>query len=391
MFCFCPTAARHTVGLTHGYVACNSSSYHKLHGRGHNSPVMPVMLGGMVRQPGHCSVQRATSVASLWSVAAAECFTTAMMFNLYEVLPAVRQSSHHSCTALHTMCLSAVWPTPWVLRARHLQIDALQQEIDACVKAAFENITVTLPAEQQPDGEQQPQQEQTYTFKDLNDAAFAVLGRDNPKLLMALLEAAQSADKAAWTAFQADIQTLKLKRQRLTGQLADARSLLDAAEREASKRQGLAAAADTDGRPITPLTTNTAVRPVRIVLICGFESFNVALYNAAAKRLAGLAPHIQLRVFSDRDISTRREAVAGALAGADCFFGSLLFDYDTVEWLREQIKAVPVVLVFESALELMGMTRLGTFTMDPSGKACAAVQCCPEALCWLLVADASSC
>lgn len=54
-------------------------------------------------------------------------------------------------------------------------------------------------------------------------------------------------------------------------------------------------------------------------------------------------------------------------AGADCFFGSLLFDYDTVEWLRAQLTNVPVVLVFESALELMGQTRIGSFTMDPSG------------------------
>jgi len=101
--------------------------------------------------------------------------------------------------------------------------------------------------------------------------------------------------------------------------------------------------------------------------VCGFESFNVALYTAAAKRLAALAPHIQLKVFSDRDIAARKNEVAAALVGADCFFGSLLFDYDTVEWLKEQLTGVPVILVFESALELMGMTRIGTFAMDPSG------------------------
>jgi len=37
-----------------------------------------------------------------------------------------------------------------------------------------------------------------------------------------------------------------------------------------------------------------------------------------------------------------------------------------VEWLRERIQRVPVRLVFESALELMGTTQLGSF------KACAA-------------------
>ncbi|WIA16841.1 hypothetical protein OEZ85_013777 [Tetradesmus obliquus] len=256
------------------------------------------------------------------------------------------------------------------------QLASLQQEIDACVNSAFRNITITLPAEPAAaaTGDEQ-QQQQTHAFADIDDAAFAALGRDSPQLLMALLEAAQAADKAAWTAFQADLQTLKLKRQRLAGQLADARALLDAAQREASKRQGLgaasgaAAAFDAETAGMAPLrTTGAPVRTVRIVLVCGFESFNVALYNAAAKRLAALAPHIQLKVFSDRDIATRREAVAAALAGADCFFGSLLFDYDTVEWLRAQLTNVPVVLVFESALELMGQTRIGSFTMDPSGK-----------------------
>lgn len=38
-----------------------------------------------------------------------------------------------------------------------------------------------------------------------------------------------------------------------------------------------------------------------------------------------------------------------------------------MEWLRGQLAGVPVVLVFESALELMGTTRLGSFEMDPSG------------------------
>jgi hypothetical protein len=31
-----------------------------------------------------------------------------------------------------------------------------------------------------------------------------------------------------------------------------------------------------------------------------------ALYNAAARKLVQLAPHIQLRVFSDRDINSRK-------------------------------------------------------------------------------------
>eukprot|EP00879_Flechtneria_rotunda_P015094 GHRR01015774.1.p1 GENE.GHRR01015774.1~~GHRR01015774.1.p1 ORF type:complete len:899 (+),score=287.59 GHRR01015774.1:2958-5654(+) len=252
------------------------------------------------------------------------------------------------------------------------QLADLQQQIDARINATFSNIRITLPAEAaagaSDERQRQQLQQQEHTFADIDDAAFAALGRTNPLLLMALLEAAQSADKASWQAFQSDLQTLKLKRQRLSSQLADARSLLDIALRAEGKRQGLAAVRP-DEQAITPLRTSTTpTRTVRIVLICGFESFNVALYNSAARRLAALAPHIQLRVFSDRDIATRRGEVAAALAGADCLFGSLLFDYDTVEWLRGQLAAVPVVLVFESALELMGQTRIGSFTMDPSGK-----------------------
>ena len=68
-----------------------------------------------------------------------------------------------------------------------------------------------------------------------------------------------------------------------------------------------------------------------------------------------------MRVFSDRDIISRGQEVEAALQGADVFFGSLLFDYDQVEWMKERIQLVPVRLVFESALELMSMTLLGSF------------------------------
>ena len=56
-----------------------------------------------------------------------------------------------------------------------------------------------------------------------------------------------------------------------------------------------------------------------------------------------------------------------ALHSADVFFGSLLFDYDQVEWLRERIKQIPVRLVFESALELMSLTQIGTFQVTIAG------------------------
>ena len=102
----------------------------------------------------------------------------------------------------------------------------------------------------------------------------------------------------------------------------------------------------------------------RIVLISGFESFNVGLYAQVAEELRRRAPGVDLRVFSDRDVTARRSEVEAALDGADVFFGSLLFDFDQVEWLRERVAAVPVRLVFESALELMSSTQVGDFNMQ---------------------------
>jgi hypothetical protein len=99
----------------------------------------------------------------------------------------------------------------------------------------------------------------------------------------------------------------------------------------------------------------------RIVLVTGFESFNVGLYKRAAEALSRAAPGVQLSVYSDRDLGPKREEVEAALAAADVFFGSLLFDFDQVEWLRGAVAAVPVRLVFESALELMSSNQVGSF------------------------------
>ena len=71
-------------------------------------------------------------------------------------------------------------------------------------------------------------------------------------------------------------------------------------------------------------------------------------------------------MFSDRDIESRREEVAAALDGAEVFFGSLLFDFDQVEWLRDAVEKIPTRFVFESALELMSTTSVGSFEMKPA-------------------------
>ncbi|GIM01458.1 hypothetical protein Vretimale_6174, partial [Volvox reticuliferus] len=111
--------------------------------------------------------------------------------------------------------------------------------------------------------------------------------------------------------------------------------------------------------------------------VSGFESFNVGLYKEAAAALRRQMPHVRLQVFSDRDIAseTMRPRVEAALERADMFFGSLLFDYDQVEWLRARVQRVPVRMIFESALELMSCNKVGSFQMgggngaDAPGKA----------------------
>ncbi|RUT05211.1 magnesium-chelatase subunit H [Dulcicalothrix desertica PCC 7102] len=106
----------------------------------------------------------------------------------------------------------------------------------------------------------------------------------------------------------------------------------------------------------------------RIVLIAGFESFNADLYRKAAEMAVLRCPELDVCVYSDRDISSKRVEVEAALKNADVFFGSLLFDYDQVIWLRERIARIPIRLVFESALELMALTKIGAFSIGDKPK-----------------------
>ncbi|KJH69671.1 magnesium chelatase subunit H [Aliterella atlantica] len=106
----------------------------------------------------------------------------------------------------------------------------------------------------------------------------------------------------------------------------------------------------------------------RIVLIAGFESFNAELYREAAKLAIKRCPELDIRVFSDRAISSNPKEVETALQGADVFFGSLLFDYDQVLWLSDRIKHIPIRLIFESALELLALTKLGAFAIGDKPK-----------------------
>ncbi|MEG4327551.1 magnesium chelatase subunit H [Microcoleus sp. herbarium5] len=106
----------------------------------------------------------------------------------------------------------------------------------------------------------------------------------------------------------------------------------------------------------------------RIVLIAGFESFNADLYRKAAELAVSGCQGLEVRVFSDRALADEPDTVAAALSNADVFFGSLLFDYDAVMWLRERVQHIAIRLVFESALELMSLTQIGAFKIGDKPK-----------------------
>jgi len=106
----------------------------------------------------------------------------------------------------------------------------------------------------------------------------------------------------------------------------------------------------------------------RIVLIAGFESFNADLYRKAAQLAGERCPELDIQAFSDRDLTTNPAAVETALSTAQVFFGSLLFDYDQVLWLRDRIAHIPIRLVFESALELISLTQIGAFSIGNKPK-----------------------
>jgi len=106
----------------------------------------------------------------------------------------------------------------------------------------------------------------------------------------------------------------------------------------------------------------------RIVLIAGFEAFNAGLYRKAAELANSRCHQLDIRVFSDRDLITHSQEIETALQGADVFFGSLLFDYDQVLWLRDRLASIPIRLIFESALELLSLNQLGAFAIGDKPK-----------------------
>lgn len=101
-----------------------------------------------------------------------------------------------------------------------------------------------------------------------------------------------------------------------------------------------------------------------IVLIAGFEAFNIVLYRQVADAVTqSMGGRVRVVVFTDADIEENAEVVERELLNADVLFTSLLFDYTQINWLRGKIQHIPTVFSFESALELMSETKVGDFRM----------------------------
>ncbi|EHJ11322.1 Protoporphyrin IX Mg-chelatase subunit H [Crocosphaera watsonii WH 0003] len=92
------------------------------------------------------------------------------------------------------------------------------------------------------------------------------------------------------------------------------------------------------------------------------------MYRQAAQLAQSRCPDLDIQIYSDRSLSQEPEIIENALKDADVFFASLIFDYDQVIWLRERAENIPIRLVFESALELMSLTRLGKFVIGDKPK-----------------------
>ncbi|QDZ18489.1 subunit H of magnesium-chelatase [Chloropicon primus] len=203
-------------------------------------------------------------------------------------------------------------------------------------------------------------------------ADFKSLGREDPESFKLVMDGLQQGKQ--WKELQERSHALKLREMGLREQLEQLRS-------EARDwARGATALAREEGDDDDELggdfgaRVGGELRQVNIVFVCGFEAFNISLYKKVAQSLRRMSSGlINLRVFSDRDIEENQDVVLQALEDScDVFFGSLLFDYDAVEWLKDKVESVPVRFVFESDLNLMGMTQVGTFTMamkDPGKKA----------------------
>jgi len=258
--------------------------------------------------------------------------------------------------------LSASEPSAERAEALRAEEASLQGEIDAAYANFFGSLVPSNDDEKESASVPVP----LPVVKD--ELSFGEAGRGSPDTFQALMRAA-AKEGERWTLFQEAVHVLVLRRDRVREEAASEETAVASAARAAAMARAAAAMEATSTEAQVSLSSSSSAAALasakRIVLISGFESFNVALYREVAASLKERCAGLELTVFSDRDIEARPAEVAAALDEADAFVGSLLFDFDQVEWLRPKVEAVPVRLVFESALELMSYTQVGSFEMKP--------------------------
>jgi len=154
----------------------------------------------------------------------------------------------------------------------------------------------------------------------------------------------------------------------------------DASQQQSANLAKVASERELVGATTTPSPVVQTLR--RLVLITGFEKFNIALYKAAAEEAHRQVPTLEVLVFTDRDLQdeTGRQYLAQVLRETDAVLCSLLFDYDAVEWLRDHIRSIPLRFVYECSLELMSCTQVGAFTMGDAKRGDAKSSSLPAAL-----------
>ena len=271
------------------------------------------------------------------------------------------------------------------LQHKHLldQIQQLQQNIDELYSMTFVGVAVPTVEEDVVHLDRTGSDVRNICIEagriaTMDEFTFGALGRECPELVQKLVSQLEKAEMSKWLSFQSRVSALKLQRSRVGREASDMLSAAEAAEKRdrdaesVTEYQAATARWDKDrdqGSNVPVLQTSSPDGKVKIVLITGFESFNVDLYKKASVELAKTSPNITLRVFSDRDVANpaQRTEVEDALRGADVFFGSLLFDFDQVEWIKDRVNDVAVRLIFESALELMSCNRVGSFEMASGG------------------------
>ena len=262
------------------------------------------------------------------------------------------------------------------IRRLTLDLSAVQATIDAAYEAAFNGVCLRNDVTNGSEVDEADSLEgDTPSVSICSEADFQALVKETQSALIEALKRDEET-KPRWLAFESAVPRLKLKRERVREQLERAEAVRTSIAAVGSKvhseyddmvdrKLGGVEGGDPEGGLEAKKLAKTST--VRIVLLTGFESFNSDLYRKVSVRLSRSHPGlVDLVVFNDQDIVNRPGDVEEALASADVFFSSLIFDFDQVEWLNARIKGIPYKFIFESALELMSSTRVGAFEMKPN-------------------------